>query len=198
MMPNPASANARPSSSAAFGMRSACLSGGLYPLWRVVSALPTIATKESGITSHSLPETLEYRPSQVNKTGGKFELTCPRTLEIHFNVTLNFSLIHKDDPIREKDGLLDVVRDEHNGLMVVLPHARKPLLHLASREIVERAERLIHQDDLGIGGEGSCQGDALRLPSRQLRGILIRVRLEAHPHQVLVHHRSALDGGEFR
>jgi hypothetical protein len=42
------------------------------------------------------------------------------------------------------------------------------ILQLQPREVVERAERFIEQQDLGLSGESACNCDALRHAAREL------------------------------
>src|SRR6266511_142550 len=66
-----------------------------------------------------------------------------------------------DDPRAEKDSLLDAVRDENDSLARLLPDAQELEIHLFARQCVEGAERLIHQNDLGIVHECARDGGAL-------------------------------------
>src|SRR5438876_5121412 len=53
------------------------------------------------------------------------------------------------DAIGERDRLLEVVRDEDDGRRHRRPEVEQLVLHQRPRLHVERAERLVHQDDLG-------------------------------------------------
>ena len=55
---------------------------------------------------------------------------------------------HDDDAAAEEDRLLDVVGDEQHGLALALPDAEQQFLHQRARLVVERAERLVEQQDL--------------------------------------------------
>ena len=51
---------------------------------------------------------------------------------------------------------------------------------------VERGERLVEQDDLGLDGQGASQGDPLLLASGQLVRVAAAVARQAHELEQLV------------
>src|SRR5262245_55666392 len=77
------------------------------------------------------------------------------------------------DAIAEVDRFLDVVRDEDDGLAGALPEARQLFLHRLARLRVERPERLVHEQHLGIEGEHACERGALLHAAGELGGIVI-------------------------
>ena len=68
---------------------------------------------------------------------------------------------HDDDAPGEIDGLVDVVGDEHHGAALAAPGREELVLQPHPRQGVERAERLVHQQDLGIDRIGAGDGAAL-------------------------------------
>ena len=68
---------------------------------------------------------------------------------------------HHDDARGHEDRLLDVVGDEQHRLLAPLPDAEQQFLHQPARLVVERAERLVQQQDLGIVGERAGDRGAL-------------------------------------
>ena len=70
---------------------------------------------------------------------------------------------HDGDPVTELDRLVDVVRDEHDRLADLLLQAKKFVLEAIAGDGVDRSERLVHQQDRGIGCEGASDADALPL-----------------------------------
>src|ERR1700756_2547187 len=58
-----------------------------------------------------------------------------------------------DDAAAKENRFLDVVRHKQHGLLVALPYPEQHLLHQRAGLIVECAERLVEQQDLGIVGE---------------------------------------------
>src|SRR6185295_2649645 len=67
---------------------------------------------------------------------------------------------HDDDAIAQVDRLLDAVRDEEDGVVELALQARDLLLQHGARLRVERAERLVHQQDVGLDGERARDRDA--------------------------------------
>jgi hypothetical protein len=77
----------------------------------------------------------------------------------------------------EKHRLADAVGHEHDGLPGLLPDMQQLQVHFLARERVERAKRLVHQDELGIVDERARDGGALL----HAAGELIRILFLAAP-----------------
>lgn len=71
----------------------------------------------------------------------------------------------------------------------------KLLLHLAADQRVERAECLIHQQDVAVGGERAGDADALLHSTGQLGGKLVALALETHQGEDLLRLGQALGLG---
>ncbi len=67
---------------------------------------------------------------------------------------------------RERFG--HVVRDEHDGLAHPLLNAPELAMNLGARDRIERAERLVHEQNRRIGGERAGDADALPLTAGEL------------------------------
>ena len=80
---------------------------------------------------------------------------------------------HHRHAVGEIDRLLHVVGDEDHGLGRALPDAEQLGLHQAARLGVERAERLVHQQDLRVDGERARDRGALLHAAGELRGIAV-------------------------
>src|SRR5262249_25690553 len=78
---------------------------------------------------------------------------------------------HHDDAIGEDQRFVDVVGYEDRRLLALLVYADQLFLHHLPRHRVERCERLVHQEDLAVGGEEASESDPLLHPSRELAGI---------------------------
>jgi hypothetical protein len=76
---------------------------------------------------------------------------------------------HHQHAIGELHGLFDVVRDEEEGLSLGLPDADEVGAHLEAGEDVERAERLVHVEHVGLRGEGAGDLHPLPHPPRRAR-----------------------------
>ncbi len=74
---------------------------------------------------------------------------------------------HHHHPVGQRDRLLEVVGDEHHRLAVLRPEVEQQVAHDLPGLRVERPERLVHQQDLGVADQHLRQRDALALPARQ-------------------------------
>ena len=68
---------------------------------------------------------------------------------------------HDDEMRAEEQRLFDRMGDEEDLLAGARPDVDEQLLHLLARHAVERAERLVHQQDGGVGSERAGDADAL-------------------------------------
>ena len=76
-------------------------------------------------------------------------------------------LRHHQHALGQVDGLVDVVGDHDDGLAGRLPQPQQLVLHGLARLRVERAERLVEQQDFRIVGERARDRDALLHAARQ-------------------------------
>ena len=83
---------------------------------------------------------------------------------------------HHDDARREEDRLGDRVRHEDDGRARLGPDPEQLEIEALARHLVERAERLVHQQERGRERERASNRDALLHPARELPRI---VALEA-------------------
>ena len=68
---------------------------------------------------------------------------------------------HNGDPVADPHRFIKVMGDKNGGLF---HHPRKLdelVLKLATDEWIKRAERLVHQQYVGVGSQGTRQTDAL-------------------------------------
>src|SRR6266508_1412625 len=84
-----------------------------------------------------------------------------RPLEVDGHHALDLARLrrHHQYPVAERHGLVDAVRDEDHGLPRLVPDPQQLLLEQQLVLLVERGERLVHQQDLGVGGEGPGDRD---------------------------------------
>ena len=99
-----------------------------------------------------------------------------RRVELH-----HAPLVHDDDAVGQGQGLVHVVGDEDDGLPQLLLEPLDQLLEGIARDGVERAEGLVHQDDLGVRGQRPNDAHALLLPAGELRGVALQKAL-VQPH----------------
>ena len=76
---------------------------------------------------------------------------------------LDLALVHEDDAVGDVHRLLLVVRDEHGRDVDVVVQAAQPGAQLLADARVERAERLVQQEHLGLDRERARQRHALAL-----------------------------------
>ena len=82
--------------------------------------------------------------------------------------------------VADLDGLLDVVGDEHDRLSQLGLQRQQLVLQGGADHRVDGAERLVHQQDGRVGGEGAGDADALLLAAGQLVRVALRQgRVEA-------------------
>src|SRR5207245_2627977 len=74
-------------------------------------------------------------------------------------------LVHQPDPRAEPQALAHVVGDEDHSLGEPSLERLKLALQLDARDGIDRAERLVEQQQRGIGGEGARHAHALALPA---------------------------------
>ncbi len=96
---------------------------------------------------------------------------------------------HHDDAGREEDGLGDRVGDEDDGRARRLPDPQELHVEALARHLVERAERLVHQQERRVEGERPRDRDALLHPARELPRMVV---LEALQLDELEHLRDAV------
>src|SRR5437899_470507 len=68
---------------------------------------------------------------------------------------------HDDDAAAEENRLFDIMGDEQDGLLLAFPDAEQHFLHQHTGLIIQRPERFVEQQDLGIVGERAGDRRAL-------------------------------------
>ena len=92
------------------------------------------------------------------------------------------------DLVAHLDGLLDIVGDQHHGLVQLRLEPEELILQGGSDNRVDRAERLVHQQHRRVGGQRPGHPDPLLLPAGQL------VRVAAGQALVQADQRHELPG----
>ena len=82
-------------------------------------------------------------------------------------------IVHHRDPVAEMEGLLHVVRDEHDGGSEAPLDRQQVLLRLGADDRIERAERFVHEQERRLGRERPRDADALLLAAREFMRILV-------------------------
>src|ERR1700730_18147509 len=76
--------------------------------------------------------------------------------------------VHDDDPVRDVLDHREVVRDEEGGQAALLLQPFEQVDDLGLDGDVERADRLVADDEAGIDGQGAGYAHALPLAPREL------------------------------
>lgn len=71
------------------------------------------------------------------------------------------AVLHDGDAVADADSFLKVMGDENGGFAKRFRQLPEFVLQLAADKGVERAERLVHENDLGIGGQCTGKADTL-------------------------------------
>ncbi len=98
------------------------------------------------------------------------------------------------DPVADLDRLVDVVRDEDDGLPHLALQAQELVLQTCTHDRVDRAERLVHQHERRVARQRPREADALALAAGELRRVALRVgRIETDEVEEL--QRARVDPG---
>ncbi len=106
----------------------------------------------------------------------------------------------QDDAVRKGQGLAQIVRDENHRLLAPLPQAQQHRVHVDLGVRVERAERLVHEQDPRLDDERAHQRNALAHATRKCGRIGILEALEAGLRDAIRHAACAflaLDAGKI-
>ena len=69
------------------------------------------------------------------------------------------------DGVANPHGLVQIMRDEHDGLVQLLLQFQQDGLHIRADQRVQRRKRFVHQQDIGIGGQRAGQPHTLLHPA---------------------------------
>ena len=97
--------------------------------------------------------------------------------------------LHDDDAVAELRGFVEVVADEDDRLLEPRLQFQQFVLQPRADQRIERRERLVHQEDVGVGREGTGEADALLHAARELMRELVGPALEADHRELLVDDR---------
>ncbi len=91
----------------------------------------------------------------------------------------------QNDAIAEANGLTDVVRDEDDGASGFAPDALEFVVQQVAGLRVESGERLVHQKDVGLGGQGAGNGYALPHAARKLVNVAVLKFSEVYEPEIV-------------
>ncbi len=91
------------------------------------------------------------------------------------------SVRDQQDAVGQQDRLVDVMGDHEDGLVGAAPDLQQLVLDGAAGQRVQRAERLVQEQQLGVVGKGAGDGHALAHAARQLAGLAVDRLRSARP-----------------
>src|SRR5680860_623382 len=142
--------------------------------------------------THSVDEavTLSDRIMVMTAHPGRAKALIDVPFERHVDERLGTSRVrgHDHDPITERDCLVHAVSDVDDGLLGLVPDAQQLALQQCLVLLVQGGERLVHQQHVGIVGEGTRDRDALLHAAGQLVGIRLGELRQAGLVQVVADH----------
>ena len=83
------------------------------------------------------------------------------------------ALLEHRDAVAQLDRLVDVVGDEDDRLAQAPLQAQQLVLQALAVDRVDGAERLVHEHQRRVGGQGAGHADALALAAGELRGVAV-------------------------
>ncbi len=92
---------------------------------------------------------------------------------------------HHDDAVGQINRFGNIVGDEQHSLSFAVPELEEFVLLLAARELIERAERLVHQQNRWIPGERAHDRHALLHSAREFVGISLELQQADGIEQIL-------------
>ena len=87
---------------------------------------------------------------------------------------------HDGDAVTDFESFVQVVRDEDNGLVKFRLKGDELVLHLPSYERVKAAERLVHEQYVGVHRQRPRKSDPLLHPAAHLPGVVVFPALQTH------------------
>ncbi len=94
---------------------------------------------------------------------------------------------HDRDAIRQRQGLLLIMGDVHDRCTQLTVDTTDLLLHFEAQRTVERPQRLVHQDHLGVIRERSTEGHTLLLAAGELARIAALQAVQVQQLEHLAH-----------
>ena len=121
-------------------------------------------THDPAQRQHAGARHLAHEVAHVVVDGGAEQLVARAALH-------RLPVAHDQDPVAEAQRLAEVVGDEDHRLADLAVQADDLVLHVAADERVERRERLVEEQHVGVAGQRPGEADALLHAARQLVGV---------------------------
>ena len=98
----------------------------------------------------------------------------------------------QNDAIAQANRFADIVRDENDGASGFGPDAFQFVVQQVAGLGVESGERFVHQQDVGLGGEGARDGDALTHAAGELVNVAVFELAKVYQPQIVLRLLAAL------
>jgi hypothetical protein len=82
----------------------------------------------------------------------------------------NLAVIHQHHAIGQVECLIQIVGHQQHRYRHLRPQPAHHVLHFRARQRIQRAKRLVHQQDVLPGRQRTCQPYSLSLPTAELVG----------------------------
>ena len=126
--------------------------------------------------------------------GRRRQIARSRQVDRHDRLDAAGTRGEDDDPVGERDRLVDMMGDEQHRGLADIPDVEQKALHFDARLDVERGEGFVHQQHFGLHGEGARDGDALAHAAGELVGAPLERIGKADPPQHLTRRLLAFLG----
>ena len=129
-----------------------------------------------------LPEAVHGPDEAHHELVGRLLVEVARAADL-----LDPALVHEHDLVGDLHRLLLVVRDEDRRHVHLVVQAAQPGAQVLANACVERAERLVEQEHLGLHRKRTRESHPLALPARELRGVVVGPAGDLDELEQLVH-----------
>src|SRR5690606_17399956 len=134
----------------------------LYPLFLWFSFHDDCPSCE--VVCHNLPlDQPPYLIDPVDELMGSLHAEVPGSLHVDVDDSPHPTRFGSEyhHPIRQVDRLVELMGDEDHRLALDVPDPQELCLHDLPGLGVHRRERLVHEENLGVDGEGASEVDSL-------------------------------------
>src|SRR5712692_2201574 len=140
------------------------------------------------VTFASGPQKVAQPLGDAHELRRRFHVLVARTRQRDVDdlADLPWARRHHHDPIGEHDRFGDAVRHEEHGLARVTPDAQELVAHPGARDLIERTEGLVHEQEGRVEDERARDRDALLHAAGELVRMRLRECAEADERQDLI------------
>ena len=125
-----------------------------------------------------------------------FEMARARQVDGEFALHAAGAEGQKNDAIAEANRFADIVGDEDDGASGLAPDALEFVVQQVASLGVERGEGLVHQENVGFGGESAGDGNALAHAAGKLMDVALFELCQMHEAQIVARLLFALGLGD--